>query len=214
MTDNLQDYLNQNLNQNLTNENLNPAPGKYGARFLACMPFIKQEEGGYSDNPHDPGGATNCGITQRELTAYLISRGQPPMNVKNLSWGISIVDDIYYSQYWLPNCVYLRPGEDLCLFNFGINAGVVEAVKIIQAAVRVPVDGHYGVITQAACLSADPKKLIYAFTLKEESFYRSLSTFKYFGKDWIGRSQRCEDLALSMLPGATNSTPVAAKPQA
>lgn len=172
------------------------------------MPFIEREEGGKSDDPHDPGGKTNCGILQREYSAYLKSRNRPDADVFTLTWQSQDVYDIYWSQYWLPNCMLLKPGEDLCLFNFGINAGPIEAVKILQSAMRVNVDGHFGIITQQACASADPKKLIYAFTLKEESFYRSLSTFKYFGKDWIGRCQRCEDLSLQMLAS------VATMPQA
>lgn len=31
--------------------------------FQTVMPYIFSEEGGYADNPADPGGATNMGIT-------------------------------------------------------------------------------------------------------------------------------------------------------
>ena len=49
-----------------------PAPAKPSdqqgsSRFDACMPFIFKAEGGYSDNPADPGGPTNFGITLATL---------------------------------------------------------------------------------------------------------------------------------------------------
>lgn len=169
---------------------------EFSPRFFDCMPFIYQEEGGLSDDPHDPGGRTNKGVTQREFTAILNLWGEPNQDVATITEAQS--NTLYWSQYWLPNCALVKPGEDLCLLNFDINAGVTEAIKIIQRTVNVTDDGHFGIITQAACAAAPPAKLIYAFTLKEEAFYRALPAFKYFGSDWIGRSQRCEALALKM----------------
>jgi lysozyme family protein len=170
----------------------------YSVRFTACMPFIYQEEGGYSNDPHDSGGATDHGIIQREYNAWRVTQHLPTQNVKLIGYP-SETDAIYWSQYWLPYCPLMKTGPDLTLFNFGINAGITEAIKILQRAVNVRDDGHFGIITQTAINAADPLKLIYAFTLKEESFYRSLPTFKYFGNDWIGRCERCEKLSIRML---------------
>jgi Glycosyl hydrolase 108 len=47
-----------------------PADQQGSSRFDACMPFIFKAEGGYSDNPADPGGPTNYGITLATLRAY------------------------------------------------------------------------------------------------------------------------------------------------
>ena len=38
--------------------------------FDACLPIILQSEGGFVDNPADPGGATNLGITIGTLSAW------------------------------------------------------------------------------------------------------------------------------------------------
>lgn len=38
--------------------------------FQTVMPYIFSEEGGYADNPADPGGATNMGITINTLSAW------------------------------------------------------------------------------------------------------------------------------------------------
>jgi len=40
----------------------------FSPRFLACLPFVLKEEGGYSNTPGDHGGATNFGIIQANLT--------------------------------------------------------------------------------------------------------------------------------------------------
>ena len=188
------------------------SPIVFSPEFLGCMPFIYKEEGGDTNDKHDSGSETRKGIIQREYDAFRKSKGEPLQTV--FAASDAEIQEIYWFQYWLPNCPQVRIGGDLCLFNFQINAGVTEAVKILQRAVNVPDDGHFGLITKAACDAAEPHKLIYAFTLKEEAFYRSLKTFKYFGKDWIGRCERCEALALQMLqksvtPPVQNMPPVA-----
>lgn len=180
-----------------TLENLyNDKPWQHSPRFSACIPFIYIEEGGNSNDPHDPGGKTHKGIIQREYDAFRRLKKLPAQNVFDAS--DDEINEIYWRQYWNPICPLLKPGVDLCQLNFSVNAGVTECIKIMQRALRVRDDGHWGVVTQSAENDCDPFKLIYAFTLKEEAFYRSLRTFRYFGKDWIGRSERCETLAEQM----------------
>ncbi len=45
--------------------------------FADCLAFVLEEEGGYSDMPGDPGGATNMGITRATLADW---RGKPVSN--------------------------------------------------------------------------------------------------------------------------------------
>jgi lysozyme family protein len=47
---------------------------------------------------------------------------------------------------------------------------------------------------------ANPAAIVNAFTAEREAYYRSLSTFKYFGTDWIRRSQEIGAAALKMVP--------------
>jgi lysozyme family protein len=39
-------------------------------RFDICLAFTLKTEGGYVDNPADPGGATNMGITLATLRQW------------------------------------------------------------------------------------------------------------------------------------------------
>ncbi len=168
-------------------------------RFIACMPFILQEEGGYSNDPHDSGGMTMHGIIQREYDRYRRSKGLPLQWVKNIS--VDEQNEIYWTEYWLPHCPLLPVGLDLSFFNIAINAGPGEATRLLQEALALTIDGNWGPKTNAAVVGIEPSDvphMIQSFATDEENWYRHLSKFKYFGKDWIGRAQRCETLSLKM----------------
>ena len=89
------------------------------------MPFIFKAEGGYSDNPEDPGGPTNFGITLATLRAY---EGDPNLtadDVKNLTPAVA--KEIYRTAYWnRMQCGALPVGLDLEVFDFGVNSGPAE----------------------------------------------------------------------------------------
>lgn len=169
-------------------------------RFVACMPFVLQEEGGYSNDAHDSGGKTMHGILQREYDVYRRRKGLPLQSVKLIS--VDEQNEIYWTDYWLPHCPNLPAGLDLSFFNIAVNGGPSEAVRLLQQAIGITVDGNYGPLTGAvvaAIRPADVPNLIRSFDADEENWYRHLSKFKYFGKDWIGRAQRCRVASLAMV---------------
>ena len=55
--------------------NIQPAAVKR-SNFPKCVDIVLAKEGGFSNDPNDPGGATNFGITQKTLSAWLEDRGQ------------------------------------------------------------------------------------------------------------------------------------------
>ncbi len=126
-----------------------PADQQGSSRFDACMPFIFKAEGGYSDNPADPGGPTNFGITLATLRAY---EGDPNLtadDVKKLTPAVA--KEIYRTAYWnRMQCGALPAGLDLEVFDFGVNSGPAESVKTLQRLVGVTQDGSVGPITLAA----------------------------------------------------------------
>lgn len=168
-------------------------------RFLACMPFVLKEEGGYSNDKHDSGGMTMHGIIQREYDKFRKSKGLPTQWVKNIS--IDEQNEIYWTEYWLPHCPLLPAGLDLSFFNIAVNAGPGRAVHLLQQALGIGADGNWGPQTNAAVVGIKPEAvsgMIKSFGTDEQNWYRGLSKFQYFGKDWIGRAQRCEALSLKM----------------
>jgi lysozyme family protein len=128
-----------------------PAPAKPSdqqgsSRFDACMPFIFKAEGGYSDNPVDPGGPTNFGITLATL------RADPNLTAEDVKkLARAVAREIYRTAYWnRMQCGALPPGLDLEVFDFGVNSGPAESVKTLQGLVGVTQDGSVGPITLAA----------------------------------------------------------------
>ena len=165
-------------------------------RFTICLPYILKEEGGNDDDPHDPGGRTSRGIIQREYNAYRQSKVLPLQDV----WLASDAEiaDIYQQQYWLPYCPQIPAGVDLCFFDMNVNAGLVEAAKLLQRSLGVNDDGHIGIITSAAIKNSNAIKLVAAFSDERRAFYRSLKTSKYFGRGWLSRVSTIEQIALKM----------------
>ena len=165
-------------------------------RFLTCLPFILQEEGGNDDDPHDPGGRTSRGIIQREYNAWRQSHGEPMQDV----WQASDAEvaAIYEQQYWLPYCPQMPAGVDLSYFDMAVNSGPVRATILLQRALGVNDDGHIGIITLGALKAASPVKVVVDFADERRDFYRSLKTFKYFGKGWLSRVSFIEQAAIKM----------------
>lgn len=68
-------------------------------------------EGGYSNDPRDPGGETKFGICKKY---------HPGLDIKNLT--IEQAKDIYYKEYWLPaGCNNVPFPMDICLFDSQVN---------------------------------------------------------------------------------------------
>ena len=180
-------------------------------RFRACMPFTLAQEcphpadwsnpKNFSDDPHDPGGKTMCGITQREYDHYRKSRGLPVQDVRKI--GAAEGEDIYDKSYWLPDCPLLPAGLDLCLFDAAVNEGPLQAIKILQAALGIAADGEWGPRTDAAVKTiGDVAGVIKAFTARRSAVYRETRGFQYFGTDWLRRAQEIGGESLKMAAAA------------
>jgi lysozyme family protein len=174
-----------------------PADQQDSARFDACMPFIFKAEGGYSDNPADPGGPTSFGITLATLRAY---EGDPNLtaeDVKKLTPAIA--KEIYRTAYWnRMQCGALPAGLDLEVFDFGVNSGPAESVKTLQRLVGVTQDGSVGPITLAAVRQFNVGDLIGRFAQARLAFYQSLN-MPEFEQGWATRVAQIQTAATKML---------------
>src|SRR5208337_129570 len=100
--------------------------------FDDYIAVILQHEGGYVNNPSDPGGETNYGISHNSY---------PGLDIKNLT--VEDAKSIYYNDYW----VKMNLDElsidllKLHLFDMGVNAGIKVAIKLLQKTLGIAQDG-------------------------------------------------------------------------
>jgi lysozyme family protein len=164
--------------------------------FNACLAFVLSAEGGYVDDPLDPGGATNLGITLRVLSEWRHT-AVTKIDVQNLTREEA--GAIYRARYW--NVVRgddLPVGVDLMVFDAGVNLGTGRSARMLQAAVGAAEDGAIGPETLGAVGHHDPSDLISTLANTREAYYRSLPTFSHFGAGWTARVNRVRELALRM----------------
>jgi lysozyme family protein len=184
-----------------------PEPGSIAPSkrktFESVVEVVLQKEGSYSNHPRDKGGPTNFGITYKTYAAFL---GKDPaevseQEVRELKRETAI--EIYRSNYWnAARCDSLPPGLDLCVFDFGVNAGVRTAVRLLQEIVGVTQDGSIGPVTLAAVAVSDTETVIRRYAEKRLDYYRSLPDFDAFGRGWTDRTITVRDTALRMVSDA------------
>lgn len=168
--------------------------------FDACFALVLQEEGHYVNDPRDPGGRTNLGVTQRAWEAYArqevtedFMRKLTPDQVK----------PFYKVMYWDKiKGDELPVGIDYAVFDFAVNSGVSRASKFLQTAVRVASDGVIGPKTIAAVKAVDPLETVDAICDMRLDFLKKLDNFDHFGKGWTSRVGRVNDKAASMVKDA------------
>ena len=108
-----------------------------------CLETILHHEGGYVNHPEDPGGETNLGVTKRVYQEWGGTK-----DMKDLTFDD--VAPIYKKNYWdKMKCDDLPSGLDLCVFDFGVNAGPGRAAKYLQTLIGTVADGGIGPNTLA-----------------------------------------------------------------
>lgn len=146
---------------------------------------IVAREGGFVNDPDDPGGATNYGVTigtMRRLGLDLTGDGQvTAADVKALSRAQAT--DIFIEHYWRrPRICDLPAPLHATVFDMYVNAGS-NAVRILQRLVRdmrieVTVDGVIGPQTIAVvdrALEAAPDTLVDAYGIARRNYYYALA---------------------------------------
>lgn len=134
-------------------------------------------EGGYVNDPDDPGGETNWGISKR---AY------PNVNIKNLTRDQA--KEIYRQDFWNRiSANQLPDGVAFQVLDFAINSGVETAIRYLQRAVGVADDGHWGRVSQAASQRMSESDLIMALNAERLDFMTRLKNWPTAGRGWARR---------------------------
>tara|TARA_R100001086_G_scaffold120695_1_gene62137 strand:- start:910 stop:1419 length:510 start_codon:yes stop_codon:yes gene_type:complete len=165
--------------------------------FVKSLHHVLKSEGGFVDHPDDPGGVTNKGITARTYENFLGG----PVDVQMMrDIPDNHVEEIYKDMYWeVVRADDLPAGVDLCVFDFGVNAGPVRSAKMLQSCVDATEDGVIGPKTLARVSEQDTEELIKLFSVKREEYYKSLRHFETFGRGWLRRNEDVRDTAIDMI---------------
>ena len=171
------------------------------AVFEVCVAFTlrPENEGSYVNNPADPGGPTNFGITLDGLSEW---RGCPCSAADVQRLTLAEAREIYHARYWQTIAGNnLAPGLDLMVFDFGVNHGPGSAVKMLQRLIGAKQDGAAGpnTIKRATCQGIVLRARIAALASAQQAFYASLNN-QTFGKGWVARTKRREAAALLLAP--------------
>lgn len=157
--------------------------------FTRCFAFTLGAEGGYTDNPADPGNWTGGAVGHGELrgTKFGISAAAyPALEISTLSEADA--QAIYQRDFYAPLC-----GDELALpvamvaFDAAVNAGLRRSVCWLQQAAGLTADGVLGPKSLAAFKTADAFALAREALVRRIDFYSQTPGWGSFGLGWTRR---------------------------
>ena len=164
--------------------------------FDASFKMVLSHEGGYVNDPRDPGGATNMGVTQRAWEDYV---GHPVSERSMIALTKDMVKPFYKAKYWdkiggdrLPS------GVDHAAFDLAVNSGVSRAARYMQRIAGVLEDGIIGPKSLEAISACPPDKMIDALCSTRLDFLKRLPRWKTYGRGWGRRVAEVELQATKM----------------
>lgn len=146
--------------------------------FDTAFDRLMGNEGGYVNEPTDPGGETNWGISKRSY---------PDVDISNLTRDQAKA--IYLRDFWTP----LGATPDAVkfqVFDFAVNSGIQTAIRKLQAAIGVADDGHWGPVSAAKLADMPVSTVLMLFIAQRLRFWAALSTWSEFGKGWALRAAK------------------------
>lgn len=138
-------------------------------------------EGGYVNNPKDPGGETNWGITLTTARANGYTGSMRSLTRDQAK-------AIYAKAFWeRAKCDNYDSAIAFQLFDAAVNHGIGNAIRMLQRAVKTLDDGVVGAFTLGAIARKSVFDVLVLFNAERLEFYAKLSTFEVFGRGWTRR---------------------------
>lgn len=145
--------------------------------FEDAVDRVLGHEGGYVNDPNDPGGETRWGISKRSY---------PNEDIKRLTREGAKA--IYRMDFW--NRIHgdrLHDGVAFQVFDFAVNSGIQTAIRALQRAVGVADDGHWGPHSEAAAEQMSESDQIMRLCAERLDFMTGLKNWPHHGKGWARR---------------------------
>ncbi len=162
-------------------------------KFEEALRYILAEEGGYVNNPRDPGGMTNLGVTKRVWEKWI---GKTVTEAEMRRLTPEMVAPLYRQRYWDKcRCGELPSGVDFLVFDTAVNMGVGAASKLLQEAVGSSPDGVIGPLTVAKAKAAMHYAAVMQMAFLRALRYMKTKNIETFGNGWAARLKRVQDIA-------------------
>lgn len=152
-------------------------PSEEKTIFDQAFDRLFSNEGGYANDPKDPGGETNWGISKRSY---------PNVDIKALTRDGAKA--IYLRDFWMPiEADGLPDAVAWQVLDFAVNSGIQTAIRYLQRAVGVADDGHWGPVSAAAAKLLTPCELILSLNAERLEFMTKLAGWPSAGRGWAWR---------------------------
>jgi lysozyme family protein len=164
--------------------------------FEQCLAFLLKEEGGYVNDPLDPGGITNFGVTKKTWESWV---GHEVTEDDMRSLNPEMVAPLYRANYW--NAIHgdsLPLGVDYATFDFAVNSGTRHAATTLQRIVGVDADGVIGPSTLSAIQAINPVDLSSQICDNRLAYLQSLPGWAHDGHGWSNRIAFVRQNAMKM----------------
>lgn len=168
-------------------------------RFDTCLQFVLAREGGFVNDPHDRGGATNKGITQAVYDLWRKEHGLEPRSVAEID--DEEVATIYRAKYWESSrCGTLPEPIDLFVFDSAVQHGPRKAIQFLQRSMGVTDTGYFGPLTMTALRreteAGEVRMLAQACMAHRREFYDAIVKYDptqgRFANGWANRMEALE----------------------
>lgn len=179
------------------------------AIFDRALAHVLAMEGGYTNDPNDPGGPTNFGITLgvfadwRKITLTAANRKSLIRDLKAID--PATVREIYRRRYWdTAHCAEIPAPLALMHFDAAVNHGVGTAIRFLQEAVGASIDGEIGPATRAAIAKTSIPRALETYAVIRVRRYRALPHFWRFGRGWLRRVDATLERARAEITAASS----------
>jgi lysozyme family protein len=174
-------------------------PIMVASTYETALRRVLAHEGGYSNQPSDPGGPTNFGITIADYRKYAKPRATAA-DVKAMR--LDEAKAIYRAHYWgALGCDELPAGLDYAVFDYGVNSGIGRVRRVLRRLAGVSGDGPPDAALLTAVRKTDARDLIMRLCDERASFLKHLKTWPVFGAGWGRRVAEVRAGALEMAAG-------------
>lgn len=172
------------------------------ADFKLVIPKILIYEGGYVNDPDDPGGETNRGIIDRldgKTDGLIDVDGDGIGDVRVVDLTEEQAKAIYKRKFWdqMKGDQFISQDLAAIVFDAYVNTGRI-ALKQIQRVVGVNDDGIIGLLTLTYINTSEVASVYNRYKLVRKQYYKELATRKpvlqKYLKGWLARVDKFKDL--------------------